>query len=41
MTQQLQQQNYKKLKLQFREEDYNLQLVTKERIQGTHMERVN
>ena len=41
MTRQLRQRNYKRLKLQLEKEDYNLQLVMKERIQGTHMERVN
>src|SRR6266511_864355 len=41
MTQQLRQRNFKRLKLQLGKEDYNLQLVTEERIQGTHMERVN
>ncbi len=41
MTGQLQQRNYKKLKLQLEKEDYNLQLVTEEKIQGTRMERVN
>ena len=41
MTQQLRQWNYKKLKLQLKEEDYNLQLMTEERIQGTRTERVN
>src|SRR6266542_3081236 len=41
MTQQLRQRNYKRLKLQLEKEDYNLQLVTEERIQGTRTERVN
>src|SRR6266498_2454159 len=41
MTQQLRQQNFKRLKLQLEKEDYNLQLVTEERIQGTRTERVN
>src|SRR6266508_4370279 len=41
MTQQLRQQNYKRLKLQLEKEDYNLQLVTEERVQGTRTERVN
>jgi len=41
MTQQLRQQNYKQLKLQLEKEDYNLQLVMEERMQGTHTERVN
>ncbi len=41
MTQQLRQRNYKRLKLQLETEDYNLQLVTEERIQETHTERVN
>ncbi|SRR6266540_2134996 len=41
MTQQLQQRNYKKIKLQFEKEDYNLQLITEEKIQGTRTERVN
>src|SRR6266540_868997 len=41
MTQQLRQRNFKRLKLQLEEEDYNLQLVTEERIQGTRTERVN
>src|SRR6266498_2122685 len=41
MTQQLRQRNYKRLKLQLEKEEYNLQLLTEERIQGTHTERVN
>src|SRR6266511_2235351 len=41
MTQQLRQRNFKRLKLQLEKEDYNLQLVTEERVQGTHTERVN
>ena len=41
MIQQLRQWNYKRLKLQLEKENYNLQLVTEERIQGTRMERVN
>src|SRR6266545_4213102 len=41
MTQQLRQRNFKRLKLQLEKEDYNLQLVTEERIQGTRTERVN
>ena len=41
MTQQLRQRNYKRLKLQLEKEDYNLQLVTEEGMQGTRMERVN
>src|SRR6266545_6201117 len=41
MTQQLRQRNFKRLKLQLEKEDYNLQLLTEERIQGTRMERVN
>src|SRR6266540_695762 len=41
MTQQLRQRNYKRLKLQLEKEEYNLQLVTEERIQGTRMEKVN
>src|SRR6266498_1811297 len=41
MTQQLRQRNYKRLKLQLEKEEYNLQLVTEERIQGTRTKRVN
>src|SRR6266545_2293615 len=41
MTQQLRQRNFKRLRLQLEKEDYNLQLLTEERIQGTHTERVN
>ncbi len=41
MTQQLRQRNYKRLKLQLEKEEYDLQLVTEERIQGTRTERVN
>ena len=41
MTRQLRQRNYKRLKIQLEKEDYNLQLVTEEGIQGTRMERVN
>src|SRR6266511_5004848 len=41
MTQQLRQRNFKRLKLQLGKEDYNLQLLTEERIQGTRTERVN
>src|SRR6266545_30871 len=41
MTQQLRQRNFKQLKLQLEKEDYNLQLLTEERIQGTCTERVN
>src|SRR6266498_2864410 len=41
MTQQLRQRNFKRLKIQLEKEDYNLQLVTEERIQGTRTERVN
>src|SRR6266540_3524557 len=41
MTQQLRQRNFKQLKVQLEKEDYDLQLVTEERMQGTHMERVN
>ncbi len=41
MTQQLRQRNYKRLKLQLEKEDYSLQLVMEERIQGTRTERVN
>src|SRR6266542_1378604 len=41
MTQQLRQRNFKRLKLQLEKENYNLQLVIEERIQGTHTERVN
>ena len=41
MTRQLRQRNYKRFKIQLEKEDYNLQLVTEERIQGTRMERVN
>src|SRR6266545_7112431 len=41
MTQQLRQRNFKRLKLQLEKEDYNLQLVTEERMQGTRTERVN
>src|SRR6266540_3858940 len=41
MTRQLRQRNYKRLKIQLEKEDYNLQLVTEEGIQGTRTERVN
>src|SRR6266536_1688614 len=41
MTRQLRQRNFKRLKLQLEKEDYNLQLLTEERIQGTRTERVN
>ena len=41
MTRQLRQKNYKRLKIQLEKEDYNLQLVTEEGIQGTRTERVN
>src|SRR6266498_1983596 len=41
MTQQLRQQNFKRLKLQLEKEDYDLQLVTEERISGTRTKRVN
>src|SRR6266498_3740595 len=41
MTQQLRQRNYKRLKLQLEKEEYVLQLITEERIQGTRTERVN
>src|SRR6266542_7058022 len=41
MTQQLRQRNFKRLKLQLGKEEYDLQLVIEERIQGTRMERVN
>src|SRR6266511_2950264 len=41
MTQQLRQRNFKRLRLQLEKEDYSLQLVTEERIQGIHTERVN
>src|SRR6266545_6874148 len=41
MTQQLRQRNFKRLKLQLEKEDYNLQLLTEERIQGTRTDRVN
>ncbi len=41
MIGQLQQRNFKRLKLQLKEGDYNLQLIIEERIQGTRMERVN
>ncbi len=41
MTQQLRQRNFKRLKLQLEKEDYNLQLLMEERVQGTRTERVN
>src|SRR6266496_4073456 len=41
MTQQLRQRNFKRRKLQLEKEDYDLQLVTEERIQGTRTEKVN
>ena len=41
MTRQLRQRNYKRLKIQLEKEDYNLQLVIEEGIQGTRTERVN
>ena len=41
MTRQLRQRNYKRLKLQLEKKDYNLQLVSEERIQGTYTEKVN
>src|SRR6266511_4465431 len=41
MTQQLRQRNFKRLKLQLEKEDYNLQRIMEERVQGTRTERVN